>query len=271
MKVRFFKLVDKLGRGHQGDPAAALLELLDPEQNSAFTDHYMDIPVDMSKVLFVCTGNTIDTIPSPLLDRMEVINLSGYVAEEKLAIAQKYLIPETVKNSGLSDYNVDLSENAVKKLITQYCRESGVRNLKKKIEQLYRKAAFKIVSDNMNEKALSIDENNLYDFVGLPIFPSDRLYHTVPAGVVMGLAWTQMGGSSLYIESVLDSSWKDDAKPHFHMTGQMGDVMKESTAIAYTFSKSFLSILDPPNSFFRHASIHMHVPEGATPKDGILV
>lgn len=263
-----------MGRGHQGDPASALLELLDPEQNSSFLDHYMDVPIDLSQVLFVCTANTLDTIPGPLLDRMEQITLSGYVAEEKLAIASKYLAPQSIKSCGLKDYNVTLTSDAILTLIRSYCRENGVRNLKKQIEKIYRKAAFKIVEEKVPEggKAtpITITPENLKDFVGSPVFTSDRMYDVTPPGVVMGLAWTQMGGSTLFIESVLDSSIKEESKPSFHRTGQMGDVMKESSMIAYTYSKAFVAKKFPENRFFDKASIHMHIPEGATPKDGIF-
>lgn len=246
--------VDKIGKGHQGDPSSALLELLDPEQNSSFLDHYMDVPVDLSKVLFVCTANILDTIPGPLLDRMEVIQLSGYVAEEKVAIAEKYLSPTAKTAAGLEHVNVNLSKEAIESLIKNYCRESGVRNLKKQIDKVYRKAALKIVNDigedNLqqqagdSEKALSVAEgamnvhekpgeesldppkqgheegeeitvkerkpinipesvqveitsDTLKDYVGPPVFHSDRLYDQTPPGVVMGLAWTSMGKSEM--------------------------------------------------------------------------
>lgn len=246
--------VDKIGKGHQGDPSSALLELLDPEQNSSFLDHYMDVPVDLSKVLFVCTANILDTIPGPLLDRMEVIQLSGYVAEEKVAIAEKYLSPTAKTAAGLEHVNVNLTKEAIESLIKNYCRESGVRNLKKQIDKVYRKAALKIVNDigedNLqqqagdSEKALSVAEgamnvhekpgeesldpqkhgheegeeitakerkpinipesvqveitsDTLKDYVGPPVFHSDRLYDQTPPGVVMGLAWTSMGKSEM--------------------------------------------------------------------------
>ncbi|KAI9324867.1 Lon protease C-terminal proteolytic domain-containing protein, partial [Obelidium mucronatum] len=289
--------IDKIGRGHQGDPASALLELLDPEQNNSFLDHYMDVPLDLSKVLFVCTANSLDTIPGPLLDRMEVITLSGYVAEEKVAIAMKYLAPTAREASGLKEEDVELEEEAVGVLIRNYCRESGVRNLKKHVDKVYRKAAFKVVSrtqeveedvaarekaaiENNGEAAvdsepvkeklgkLVITKDNLKDYVGSPVYTSDRMYDTTPAGVIMGLAWTSMGGASLYIESVLESVVQEDSKPSFHRTGQLGDVMKESSTIAYTYSKAFMARNFPDNKFFDKAKIHMHVPEGATPKDG---
>jgi Lon-like ATP-dependent protease len=197
MKVIYLvNLVDKLGRGHQGDPASALLELLDPEQNSSFLDHYMDVPIDLSQVLFVCTANSLETIPGPLLDRMEVITLSGYVAEEKEAIASKYLVPQSIDTSGLKDYGVELTKEAIQTLIRKYCRENGVRNLKKQIDKIYRKAAFKIVKEGRKEN-IKITVENLKDFVGSPIFTSDRMYEETPPGIVMGLAWTQMGIKAL--------------------------------------------------------------------------
>ena len=187
-----------MGRGHQGDPASALLELLDPEQNSSFLDHYMDIPVDLSRVLFVCTANVLDTIPAPLLDRMEVITLSGYVAEEKLAIAERYLTPAAKLASGIGEKTVELTRSAIESLIKFYCRESGVRNLKKHIEKVFRKAALKLVRNDEDHttdipKQFVITKDNLREYVGSPLFTSDRMYETTPPGVVMGLAWTSMG------------------------------------------------------------------------------
>ena len=310
--------VDKIGKGHQGDPASALLELLDPEQNNSFLDHYMDIPVDLSKVLFVCTANMTDTIPRPLLDRMEVINLSGYVSDEKMAIADKYLAPVAKEMSGLKDVDVNLSAEAIKELIDHYCRESGVRNLKKQIEKVYRKSALKIVQDVGEEvlsedKALtdegkaaqaesqkdetdvketpkdiekettetprvklnvpedvsvSIDRENLKDYVGPPIFTSDRLYEKTPAGVAMGLAWTSMGGATLYVESILRSALSHSSQPSLERTGNLKNVMKESAIIAYSFAKSVLAKDLPENKFFDKARVHLHCPEGAVLKDG---
>jgi Lon-like ATP-dependent protease len=184
-----------LGRGHQGDPASALLELLDPEQNNSFLDHYMDVPIDLSKVLFVCTANVLETIPGPLLDRMEVIPVSGYIAEEKLEIAKRYLAPAAKELAGLKERPVTLLDEAILKLIRQYCRESGVRNLKKHIEKVYRKAALQIIEKEASGETpeLTINEENLKSFVGPPVFTSDRLYEVTPPGVVTGLAWTSMG------------------------------------------------------------------------------
>ncbi|KAI1351377.1 lon protease [Xylaria sp. FL0043] len=311
--------VDKIGRGYQGDPSSALLELLDPEQNSSFLDHYMDVPVDLSKVLFVCTANMTDTIPRPLLDRMEVIRLSGYVSDEKKAIADRYLSPAARELAGLKDVNVSLSDEAIEELIKSYCRESGVRNLKKQIEKVYRKSALKIVQDlgeevlpesealteegkaamaeseKVNETkeptspeatekettekprvalkvpesvSIVIDKENLKDYVGPPIFTSDRLYDVTPPGVAMGLAWTQLGGSAMYIESILQSALRPSSRPSLEITGNLKTVMKESSTIAYSFAKSFMANEFADNHFFDKAKIHVHVPEGAVQKDG---
>jgi ATP-dependent Lon protease len=312
--------VDKIGRGYQGDPSSALLELLDPEQNSSFLDHYMDVPVDLSKVLFVCTANMTDTIPRPLLDRMEVIRLSGYVSDEKKAIADRFLGPAAKDLAGLKEADVVLTDDAIDELIKSYCRESGVRNLKKQIEKVYRKSALKIVQD-LGEEVLpesealtddgkaameesekekdaeeptspeaaengttaekprvalkvpesvhvKIDKDNLKDYVGPPIFTSDRLYDVTPPGVAMGLAWSQMGGAAMYIESILQSALKPSSRPGFEITGNLKSVMKESSTIAYSFSKSFMAKEFTNNHFFDKAKIHLHVPEGAVQKDG---
>ncbi|EEP77560.1 ATP-dependent protease La [Uncinocarpus reesii 1704] len=302
--------IDKIGRGHQGDPASALLELLDPEQNSSFLDHYMDVPVDLSKVLFVCTANMTDTIPRPLLDRMETIELSGYVADEKMAIAERYLAPAAKEMSGLKDVDVKLEENAIEELIKSYCRESGVRNLKKQIEKVYRKAALRIIKDLREEEPteedvvreevraaqesakneeeaetlsqetpllpakvpedvhVNITKDNLKDYVGPPVFTSDRLYEVTPPGVAMGLAWTSMGGAALYVESILQSALTPSSQPGFEQTGNLMTVMKESTVIAYSFAKSIVAKDFPENKFFEKAKLHLHCPEGAVQKDG---
>ena len=310
--------VDKIGRGHQGDPASALLELLDPEQNNSFLDHYMDVPVDLSKVLFVCTANMTDTIPRPLLDRMEMIELSGYVADEKMAIAEKYLAPAAKDLSGLKDVAVTLNQSAIEELIKSYCRESGVRNLKKQIEKVYRKSALKIIQDLgedvfSEDKALTeegkaaqeeskkdqtdvketsqnienettetprvslkvpdtvqvdIGKENLKDYVGPPIFTSDRLYERTPPGVAMGLAWTSMGGAALYVESILENALNASSRPGLERTGNLKNVMKESTVIAYSFAKSVMARMFPENKFFEKAKLHLHCPEGAVQKDG---
>ncbi|XP_055227345.1 lon protease homolog, mitochondrial isoform X2 [Gorilla gorilla gorilla] len=183
--------VDKIGRGYQGDPSSALLELLDPEQNANFLDHYLDVPVDLSKVLFICTANVTDTIPEPLRDRMEMINVSGYVAQEKLAIAERYLVPQARALCGLDESKAKLSSDVLTLLIKQYCRESGVRNLQKQVEKVLRKSAYKIVSGEA--ESVEVTPENLQDFVGKPVFTVERMYDVTPPGVVMGLAWTAMG------------------------------------------------------------------------------
>ncbi|CAL4073928.1 unnamed protein product, partial [Meganyctiphanes norvegica] len=257
--------VDKIGKGYQGDPSAALLELLDPEQNAYFLDHYLDVPVDLSKVLFICTANVLDTIPEPLRDRMEMIDVSGYVAEEKMAIANTYLIPAARKLCGITEEKLNLNECAIDMLIKQYCRESGVRNLQKHIERIMRRAAFNIASGE--EEMVKVNIDNLETFVGKPKFTNDRMYELTPPGVVMGLAWTAMGGTTLYIETSARSLGADK-DGNLQATGHLGDVMKESTRIAYTFAKAFLSAKDPDNISLNTSDVHLHVPEGATPKDG---
>ncbi|XP_037791211.1 lon protease homolog, mitochondrial-like [Penaeus monodon] len=257
--------VDKIGRGYQGDPSAALLELLDPEQNANFLDHYLDVSVDLSKVLFICTANVLDTIPEPLRDRMEMIDVSGYVAEEKMSIANKYLIPQAQKLCGITSDKLTLHDTAIDRLIRQYCRESGVRNLQKHIDRIMRRAAYNIACGEADTVEVNVD--NLESFVGKPKFSHDRMYQETPAGVVMGLAWTAMGGSTLYIET---TAWPldGDKEGRFETTGHLGDVMKESTRIAYTYAKHFLSEKFPDNKTLIQSNVHLHVPEGATPKDG---
>ena len=259
--------VDKMGKGWQGDPTAALLEMLDPEQNSTFLDHYMDVSIDLSKVLFICTANTLDTIPDPLRDRMEVIDISGYVAEEKVEIARKYLIPQVLGITGLKPEEIDVEDEALTTLIKSYCRESGVRNLRKQLEKIYRKTAYMVVKEK--KEAVAVTSDNLSNFVGKPVYLQDKMYPETPPGVCMGLAWTSHGGSTLYIETIKQRGGKkDNGTGSIDFTGNLGDVMKESVRIAYTFSKVFLESLEVDNSFLLERQVHLHVPEGATPKDG---
>ncbi|KAF3691380.1 Lon protease -like protein, mitochondrial [Channa argus] len=261
--------VDKMGRGYQGDPSSALLELLDPEQNANFLDHYLDVPVDLSKVLFICTANVIDTIPEPLRDRMEMINVSGYVAQEKLAIAERYLVPQLRSLCGLTEEKSSISSDALSLLIRQYCRESGVRNLQKQVEKVFRKVAFSIV--NGEQTAVTVTPENLQEYVGKPLFTVDRMYDVTPPGVVMGLAWTAHGGSTIFIETSLrrpSGGSNPNGEGSLEVTGQLGDVMKESAKIASTFARSFLMTQEPENNFLINSHLHLHVPEGATPKDG---
>uniref|UniRef100_A0A8D8A4U7 Lon protease homolog, mitochondrial n=1 Tax=Culex pipiens TaxID=7175 RepID=A0A8D8A4U7_CULPI len=262
--------VDKIGKGYQGDPSSALLELLDPEQNVNFLDHYLDVPVDLSKVLFICTANVIDTIPEPLRDRMEMIDMSGYVAEEKVAIAKQYLIPQAKKDCGLEDKHITITDEALSVLIRSYCRESGVRNLQKQIEKIVRKVTFKIVRKEIEFS--EITGQNLNELLGKPIFTHDRMYESTPPGVVMGLAWTAMGGSALYIETakrkLIEAPKKEASDGSLELTGHLGDVMKESARIALTVARNFIRKSDQDNNFLESSHIHLHVPEGATPKDG---
>ena len=393
--------IDKIGQGMRGDPSSALLEVLDPSQNQSFMDHYLDVPLDLSHVLFICTANTTDSIPGPLADRMEFIRLSGYISQEKLEIARSYLSPQALKETGLTSDDIVVEDEALLSLIRWYCREAGVRNLQKHIQKIYRKAALKIaqrveeterkegkskdsesaemvdasveasveavvdesVSSKVNEEQqtpnigylhslfqsesessqaekikqneseivvdavaepnqdtadvanilsdstsgapqrpvsggpqLVVTAENLYDYVGKPVFTSDKLYNRTPVGVVMGLAWNQMGGATLYIETTVSDIHSeptlavqtDEAKDNtpegaeeasgangalptsrgLLTTGQLGDVMRESSQIAYTVAKAVLRRRHPENRFFYDHSLHMHVPEGATPKDG---
>jgi Lon-like ATP-dependent protease len=326
--------IDKLGSGIRGDPASALLEVLDPGQNSTFRDHFLDVPVDISKALFICTANELERIPGPLLDRMEVIRLSGYDFPEKVAIAEQYLVPKSMKESGLmidpreaetskeaeessesgdepektpepikpavdgatplaafkhSEHvpeTLSLARSAIESLVRWYAREAGVRNLAKYIDKITRKLALQIVAEKegatLTEKSTRksdswvISEDNLPEYVGKPIFTSDRLYEKdpLPNGIVMGLAYTSMGGSALYIETQgikrgVDAEGKPRGGGNLKVTGQLGDVMKESTSIAYTVARARLADQsDSKNDFFDVNDIHMHVPEGATPKDG---
>jgi len=320
--------IDKLGSDHRGDPASALLEVLDPSQNSSFRDHFLDVPVDVSKVLFMCTANDLSRIPGPLIDRMEIIQLSGYDVPEKIAIADQYLVPKSMRENGLmvevkreeeedtdngeekkdeevelekskkvesfmSEYSLGedvpktltIAQSAIESLVRWYCREAGVRNLYKHIDKITRKLALQIVAEKegatLTDKSTrksdtwEITDENLSEYVGKPIFTSDRLYETdpLPNGIVMGLAWTSMGGSALYIETQgikrsLDSEGKRRGGGNLKVTGQLGDVMKESTQIAYTVARARMEDINSTNSFFDDFDVHMHVPEGATPKDG---
>lgn len=260
--------IDKIGMSYQGDPASALLEVLDPEQNKDFLDHYLDIRVDLSEVLFILTANVLDHVPEPLLDRMEILRLSGYILEEKVQIATKYLVPKSRKEAGLKAEDVSFSTEALKQMINNYAREAGVRSLEGNIKKVLRKVALKIVRDQEKTKykrqLQRITGNNLSDYLGKPLFTSDRFYEQTPVGVTTGLAWTSMGGATLYIESVSTSSHKTE----MHLTGQIGDVMKESSQIAWTYLNSALDKYAPGYLFFDKALVHIHIPEGATPKDG---
>lgn len=261
--------VDKMGSSYHGDPASALLEVLDPEQNKDFLDHYLDVRVDLSSVLFIVTANMLDTIPEPLLDRMEILRLSGYILEEKIQISKKYLIPRNRKLMGLSADEVNFTSDALRAMINGYAREAGVRSLENNIKKILRKVALEIVrgqekGKKQQELGTTITAGNLKQYLGKPIFLTDRFYERTPIGVATGLAWTSHGGATLYIEAIKVPSDKTD----MHLTGQAGDVMKESSQIAWSYLHSALYKYAAGHSFFEKSQIHIHIPEGATPKDG---
>ncbi|KAK6911648.1 Lon protease, N-terminal domain [Dillenia turbinata] len=330
--------IDKLGRGHAGDPASALLELLDPEQNANFLDHYLDVPIDLSKVLFVCTANLVEMIPHPLLDRMEVISIAGYITDEKMHIARDYLIKTTREACGIKPEQVEMTDAALLALIENYCREAGIalqlvrqsasnetsvaevdaqpveatvisvddikedavkRETEEPVENESAKTSEEVATarDNLSDgqsgpddeqpteskdklettkiqdnneieqvAKVCIDASNLSDFVGKPVFHTERIYDQTPIGVVMGLAWNAMGGSSIYIETMLVE--QGDGKGALHLTGQLGDVMKESAQIAHTVARAILLEKEPDNPFFANSKVHLHVPSGSVPKDG---
>ncbi|MDW7746221.1 endopeptidase La [Halomonas sp.] len=252
--------IDKMGQSFQGDPASALLEVLDPEQNVDFLDHYLDVRLDLSKVLFVCTANTLDSIPPALLDRMEQIRLSGYIAEEKVAIAKHHLWPKLLKRDRMPKKRINLTEAALRQVIEGYAREAGVRQLEKQLHRIVRKAAVKLLENDQQSVRVSV--NNLEEYLGPPIFRKEQVMKG--EGVVTGLAWTAMGGATLSVEAgkvhALDRGFK--------LTGQLGDVMKESANIAYSYVLGHLGEYGADADFFDSAFVHLHVPEGATPKDG---
>jgi ATP-dependent Lon protease len=262
--------VDKMGSSYHGDPASALLEVLDPEQNKDFLDHYLDVRCDLSNVLFIVTANVLDTIPEPLKDRMDILRLSGYILEEKVQIATKYLIPRNRKAMGLKSSDAEFTRPALHQIINGYARESGVRSLENYIKKILRKIAVKVVkfrekSSNKKEKGIKevVSDKNLTKYLGKPIFTTDRYYERTPAGVCMGLAWTSMGGATLYIEAIKTPADKTEMK----LTGQAGDVMKESAQIAWSYVNG-LSDEFTGGRHFEKCQVHVHIPEGATPKDG---
>lgn len=255
--------VDKIRSSFDGDPSAALLEALDPEQNTTFTDHYVDLPYDLSGVFFICTANTWDTIPQPLLDRMEVIDLRGYTPTEHFHIAKEHLVPQALAETGLTKADLRFTDGALRKIIAEYTMEAGVRGLKKQILAACRKAAVKIVEAESGEEGraqLVIREKNVEEYLGRKKFSHDKVLKNNPAGVVTGLAWTQAGGEILFIETVAMKG-----QGQIHLTGQIGDVMKESAETAVSLVKSTFieSGLE-----FKDRDIHIHIPEGAVPKDG---
>jgi ATP-dependent Lon protease len=256
--------IDKMGISYQGDPSSALLEALDPEQNFSFRDHYLDLPFDISNIFFIVTANTLDTIPRPLLDRMEVIQLPGYVDVEKIEIARHYLIPRSLERSGLAKNQVKYTRDALLAIIDGYAREAGVRNLEKALDKTHRKIAKSIVIGDKPEERIVIDKHSVEKYLGKPIFRDDELKRATRPGMAVGLAWTSMGGDTLIIEAVANPG-----KEGFKLTGQMGPVMQESAGIAYTYVRHIAAQKYGIDAqFFESRQIHLHIPEGATPKDG---
>lgn len=259
--VFLFDEVDKIGNDFRGDPASALLEVLDPEQNKEFMDHYLEVPYDLSKVMFITTANTVDTIPRPLLDRMEVIEVSGYTEEEKVKIAQRYLIPKKREEHGLTEKNLTITEPAVRDLINYYTRESGVRNLEREVANICRKVARQVVEGKTG--ARRITPSNLESYMGKKRYHYDKIEGINEVGVTTGLAWTIVGGDTLFIETtVVPGTGK------LVLTGQLGDVMQESAKAGISYIRSHVKELGIDENFYKERDVHIHIPEGATPKDG---
>ncbi len=259
--VFLFDEVDKIGNDFRGDPASALLEVLDPEQNKEFTDHYLETPFDLSDVMFITTANTTSTIPAPLLDRMQVIEVSGYTEEEKVEKAKRYLIRKSISSHGLQKKNIRINEKAIRGLINYYTRESGVRNLEREIQNLCRKVALRIVTEGGEE--YRINGSNLEDYLGKKRFRYDIIKGEKEVGVTTGLAWTVVGGTTLFIETA--------AVPgtgRLQLTGQMGDVMQESARTGVSYIRSIADKLGIEEDFYKTKDMHIHIPEGAVPKDG---
>ena len=259
--VFLFDEIDKLASDFRGDPASALLEVLDPEQNNTFTDHYLEVPFDLSKVLFITTANTIASIPPPLLDRMEVIRISGYTEEEKLNIAMRHIFPKQLKEHGLKEKNLKISENAMKSIINNYTREAGVRELERNIASICRKAAKKIVETNT--KTIRVNQGNLHKYLGIEKYRQDYGERESQVGVATGLAWTAFGGETLSVEV---NSMQGNGK--LQLTGQLGDVMKESAQAGISYIRANSQSLNIDENFHKEMDLHIHVPEGAIPKDG---
>jgi ATP-dependent Lon protease len=252
--------IDKIGTSWHGDPASALLEVLDPEQNQDFLDHYLDVRVDLSKVLFICTANQLDTIPRPLLDRMDMIRLSGYITEEKVSIAKHHLWPRQLEHAGVPAQRLRITTQAIRNIIEGYARESGVRNLEKQLNRIVRKSVITLLDHP--DQSLKIDPKTVSELLGQPAFSKERPMRGI--GIVTGLAWTALGGATLPVEATLIHT----KNRGFKLTGKLGEVMRESAEIAYSYISAHLKTYQGRADFFDNAYIHLHVPEGATPKDG---
>ncbi|MBS3764570.1 MAG: endopeptidase La [Planctomycetes bacterium] len=253
--------VDKLGADFRGDPASALLEALDPEQNDEYVDHYLDLSFDLSKVMFICTANVPDTIPPALRDRMEILEFPGYTEEEKLQIALKYLVPKQIEDHGLTEDNIEISEEALNRVISEYTREAGVRNLEREIASLCRKVAVKVVKEEA--KSQKVGEKTVEDMLGPPQYIPEVAERVDEPGVATGVAWTATGGTVIFVEAS-----RIPGEGNYTLTGQLGDVMKESAHAALTYAKSHCDELDIDPEIFKKHDFHIHVPAGAIPKDG---
>lgn len=255
--------IDKVSADRQGDPSSALLEVLDPEQNTAFHDNFLDVDYDLSKVMFIATANNLNTIPGPLLDRMELIEVSGYITEEKVEIARKHLVPKELEANGMKKTNIKIPKDTLEAIIESYTRESGVRELEKKIGKILRKSARQYATDGFFSKT-EIKPADLYDFLGAPEYTRDKYQGNDYAGVVTGLAWTAVGGEILFVETSLSRG----KGGRLTLTGNLGEVMKESAMLALEYIKAHASLLNLNEEIFDNWNIHVHVPEGAIPKDG---
>ena len=253
--------IDKLGADFRGDPSAALLEVLDPEQNFAFSDHYLDVPFDLSKVMFITTANLADPIPPALKDRMEILELTGYTEIEKLQIAEKFLIPKQLKEHGLTGKTLKISEEAVMGIVRNYTREAGLRNLEREIGSICRKVARQVVQGDQRKTKVTI--NNLDKFLGRRKFRYELAEEADEIGLATGLAWTQAGGDVLFVEATLVPG-----KGSLILTGQLGEVMQESARAAFTYARSRAVSFGVPGNFYEKNDVHIHVPAGAIPKDG---
>jgi ATP-dependent Lon protease len=254
--------IDKLGASFQGDPSSALLEVLDGEQNHAFRDHYLDLPFDISSVMFIATANTVDTIPAPLLDRMEVIRLSGYVEQEKVNIARRYLIPKSLQRTGIARKQIKYPASVLRSICNGWAREAGVRNFEKALDRIHRKIARQMMMEDL-AMPIEITPERLEDFLGKPVFGDEQRNRITAPGMVMGLAWTALGGAVLMVEAIANVG-----RGGITLTGKMGEVMQESANIAYSFVRLAASRHGVRADYFDNHKIHLHIPSGATPKDG---
>jgi ATP-dependent Lon protease len=253
--------IDKVGSDYRGDPTSALLEVLDPEQNDSFADNYLELEYDLSNVLFIATANSLDTIPAPLRDRMEIINISGYTLQEKTQIAKEHLMPKQIKENGLTEDQIEIKDETVRQIIEKYTRESGVRSLEREIGSVCRGVAAKIAKGDEGEHVVEPDD--LQEYLGKRKYFSEVAERTKVPGVATGLAWTPYGGDILFIEASVS---KGTGK--LHITGQLGDVMKESAMLAMSYLRAHSDKLNIPEEAFKYWDLHIHVPKGAVPKDG---